>query len=139
MFLRWFRSFFLISSISSFRLRWSVSISPQVDVAICDFKISNSAGANWNMNHSGKRFGNLQLESVKHSYEICTITCWALISLFTELLHFQFLHCPDFVFGSAKKALENRQSLLQFLVCGVDCANCKCAWLCALLFQLFHL
>ena len=63
-------------------------------------------------------------------------TCYLLgfVLTFIELLFFQFYHLPDFVFRVGKKAMENRQALLQFLVIALACANCRCAWLCALLF-----
>jgi hypothetical protein len=40
------------------------------------------------------------------------------------------------VFRVGKKALENRRALLQFLDCGLACANCKCAWLCVVAINL---
>jgi hypothetical protein len=36
------------------------------------------------------------------------------------------------VFRVGKKAVANRQALLQFSALALACVNCKCAWLCGL-------
>ncbi|KJF43463.1 hypothetical protein LH29_14660 [Draconibacterium sediminis] len=61
-------------------------------------------------------------------------TCYLLgfVLTFIELLNFQISTVSILFFRLAKKAMENRQALLQFLVCVMAGANCNCAWLCGL-------
>ena len=65
-------------------------------------------------------------------YQLGVLVCqW--FEIIFQFSHSVFYFLKDLVFlVSAKSALENRQALLQFLICELACANCKCAWLCVL-------
>jgi len=63
-------------------------------------------------------------------YQLGVLGCqW--FEIIFQFSHFVFSVLKDLVFFvSAKAVLADRQALLQFLVCGLACGNCKCAWLC---------